>query len=252
MSGGFFAGSGLLQRLRSVPVTVADLRRTADEVLPGLATGRLHITLADDRADGAVVVLEEDERRVRTPLRDLAEDMTDARVGSTPEELAAALTAWVRDRPVPDAVAAEAGVAVLDWTDRTETAVGWRVVVRRGDRALPWTPSSAVDRRAVDRVREAAAERAAAVGGQLRVEGPVALWSHPEVPVLASAALAAPDLLRDRMVAAGLDLHDPHVVVTPHSPLACAGAAVAARLAGETGEACQRLPWRQIAHLRWT
>ncbi len=252
MSGGSFAGSGLLQRLRSVPVTVADLRRTADEVLPGLATGRLHITLADDRADGAVVVLEEDERRVRTPLRDLAEDMTDARVGSTPEELAAALTAWVRDRPEPDAVAAEAGVAVLDWTDRTETAVGWRVVVRRGDRALTWTPSSAVDRRAVDRVREAAAERAAAVGGQLRVEGPVALWSHPEVPVLASAALAAPDLLRDRMVAAGLDLHDPHVVVTPHSPLACAGAAVAARLAGETGEACQRLPWRQIAHLRWT
>ena len=251
MSGGFFAGSGLLQRLRSVPVTVADLRRTADEVLPGLATGRLHITLADDRADGAVVVLEEDERRVRAPLRDLAEDMTDARVGSTPEELAAALTAWVRDRPVPDAVAAEAGVAVLDWTDRTETAVGWRVVVRRGDRALTWTPSSAVDRRAVDRVREAAAERAAAVGGQLRVEGPVALWSHPEVPVLASAALAAPELLRDRMAAAGLDLHDPHVVVTPHSPLACAGAAVAARLAGETGEACQRLPWRQITRLRW-
>src|SRR3712207_7463425 len=57
-----------------------------------------------DRVDGPVVVLEEDERRVRTPLRDLAEDMTDARVGSTPEELAAALTAWVLDRPVPDAV----------------------------------------------------------------------------------------------------------------------------------------------------
>src|SRR3712207_8213679 len=71
-----------------------------------------------DRVDGPVVVLEEDERRVRTPLRDLAEDMTDARVGSTPEELAAALTAWVLDRPIPDAVAAEAGVAVLDWTDR--------------------------------------------------------------------------------------------------------------------------------------
>jgi hypothetical protein len=252
VSGGFFAGSGLLQRLRSVPVTVADLRRVADEVLPGLATGRLRITLADDRADGAVVVLEEDERRVRTPLRDLAEDMTDARVGSTPEELATALTAWVRDRPVPDAVAAEAGVAVLDWTDRTETAVGWRVVVRRDDRALPWTPSSALDRRAVDRVREAAAERSAGVGGQLRVEGPVALWSHPAVPVLASAVLVAPDLLLDRMAAAGLDPHDPHVVVTPHSPLACAGAAVAARLAGETGEACQRLPWRQIARLRWT
>jgi hypothetical protein len=251
VSGGLFAAPGLLQRLRSVPVTVAELRRTADEVLPALATGRLRVTLADDRADGPVVVLEEDERRVRTPLRDLAEDMTDARVGSTPEELATALTAWVHDRPVADAVAAESGVAVLDWTDRTETAVGWRVVVRRGDRALPWTPSPGLDRRAVERVRVAAGERAAAVGGQLRVEGPVALWSHPEVPALASAVLVAPELLLDRIAAAGLDLQDPHVVVTPHSPLACAGAAVAARLAGETGEACQRLPWRQIARLRW-
>jgi hypothetical protein len=251
VSGGLFAGSGLLQRLRSVPVTVADLRRTADEVLPALATGRLRVTLTDDRVDGPVVVLEEDERRVRTPLRDLAEDMTDARVGSTPEELAAALTAWVDARTVPDAVAAETGIAVLDWTDRTDTAVGWRVVVRRGDRALPWIPSPGLDRRAVERVRLRAGERAAALGGQLRVEGPVALWSHPEVPTLASAVLAAPQLLLDRIAAAGLELHDPHVVVTPHSPLACAGAAVAARLAGETGEACQRLPWRQVARLRW-
>lgn len=251
MSGGLFSGSGLLQRLRTVPVTVADLRRTADEVLPALATDRLRISLADDRADGPVVVLEEDERRVRMPLRDLAEDMTDARVGSTPEDLAAALATWVLARPVPDAVAAEAGVAVLDWTDRTETAVGWRVVVRRGDRALPWIPTAGLDRRAVDRVRVAAGRRAAAVGGSLRVEGPVALWTHPEVPLFASAVLAAPELFLDRIAAAGLDLQDPHVVVTPSSPLACAAAAVAARLAGETGEACQRLPWRQLARLRW-
>ena len=251
MSRGPFAGSGLLLRLRTVPVGMADLRRTAELVLPALATARLRIALVDDRVDGPVVVLEEDERRVRTSLRDLAEDMTDARVGSAPEELAAALTAWVLDRPVPDAVAAEAGVPVLDWTDRTETAVGWRVVVRRGDRAVPWTPSPGLDRRAVDRVRLSAGERAAAVGGSLRVEGPVALWTHPEVQLLASAVLMTPQLLLDRMAAAGLDLQDPHVVVTPHSPLACAGAGVAARLAGETGEACQRLPWRQIARLRW-
>ncbi len=251
MSGGLFGGSRLLQRLRTAPVTAAGLRQVADEVLPALATGRLGISLLDDRADGPVVVLEEDERRVRMPLRDLAEDMTDAGVGSAPEELATALTAWVLDRPVADAVAAEAGVAVLDWTDRTETAVGWRVVVRRGARALPWLPTAGLERRAVDRVRLAAGERAAAVGGSLRVEGPVALWTHPEVPLLASAVLVTPDRLLDRMAAAGLDLQDPHVVVTPHSPLACAGAAVAARLAGETGEACQRLPWRQLARLRW-
>jgi hypothetical protein len=251
VSGGLFGSAGLLQRLRSVPVTVADLRRVADGVLPAMATGRLQISLVDDRADGPVVLLEEDERRVRTPLRDLAEDMTDARVGSTPEELAAALTAWVQARPVPDAVAADAGIAVLDWTDRTETSVGWRVVVRREDRASPWSPSAGLDRRAVERVRAAAGDRAVDVGGHLRVEGPVALWSHPEVPLFASAVLATPELLLERIAAAGLDLQDPHVVVTPSSPLACAGAAVAARLAGETGEACQRLPWRQLARLRW-
>jgi hypothetical protein len=251
VSGGLFGASGLLPRLRAVPVTVTDLRRVADDVLPAMASGRLRLSLVDDRIDGPVVLLEEDERSVRTPLRDLAEDMTDARVGSTPEELAAALTAWVEDRPVPDAVAAETGIAVLDWTDRTETSVGWRVVVRRGDRALPWSPSAGMDRPAVERVRGAAGERAVDVGGHLRVEGPVALWSHPEVPLLASAVLAAPGLLLDRIAAAGLDVQDPHVVVTPSSPLACAAAAVAARLAGETGEACHRLPWRQLARLRW-
>ncbi|TFV64143.1 hypothetical protein E4P41_02570 [Geodermatophilus sp. DF01-2] len=251
MTRGLFGASGLLQLLRSAPVAVADVQRAAEEVLPALATGRLRLLVVDDRVDGPVVVLEEDERRVRMPLRDLAEDMTDARVGSAPEEVAAALTAWVLDRPVPDAVAAEAGIAVLDWTDRTESAVGWRVVVRRGSRAVPWTPSAGLDRRVVGRVRAAAGDRAAAVDGHLRVEGPVALWSHPEVPLLASAVLATPERLLERIAAAGLDLHDPHVVVTPHSPLACAGAGAATRLAGETGEACQRLPWRQLARLRW-
>jgi hypothetical protein len=89
------------------------------------------------------------------------------------------------------------------------------------------------------------------VDGELRVEGPVALWSHPEVPLLASAVLAAPERLLHRVAAAGLEMPDMQVVVTPHSPLACAGAGVAARLAGETGEACVRLPWRQVAQLRW-
>ena len=44
---------------------------------------------------------------------------------------------------------------------------------------------------------------------------------------------------------------DMHVVVTPHRPVACAGAGVAARLAGETTEACVTLPWRELADLPW-
>ncbi|MGY1622023.1 hypothetical protein ACI789_07510 [Geodermatophilus sp. SYSU D00965] len=251
MTPGSFGGSGLLARLRPAPVTVADLRRAADEVVPALATAHLRLAVVDDRVDGPLLVVEEAERRLRVPLRDLAEDLTDARVGGGPEAVAAALVAWLDTRPVPDTVAAEDGVAVLDWTDRSQTAVGWRVAVRRGRSALPWTPSPGADRRTVERVRRAAAGRAAAVEGVLRVEGPVALWSHPEVPLLASAVLAAPESLLHRITAAGLEADDVHVVVTPGSPVACAGAAVAARLAGETGEACVRLPWRQLATLRW-
>jgi hypothetical protein len=244
-------GSGLLSRLRPAPVTVADLRQAADAVIPALATAALRLAVVDDRVDGPLLVVEEAERRLRVPLRDLAEDLTDARVGGTPEAVAAALVAWLDARPVPDAVAAQAGVAVLDWTDRRKTAVGWRVAVRRGRSALPWTPSPLADRRTVERVRRAAAGRAAAAEGELRVEGPVALWSHPGAPLLASAVLARPERLLHRIAAAGLAVDDVHVVVTPGSPVACAGAGVAARLAGETGEACVRLPWHRLALLRW-
>ncbi|MBB3083133.1 hypothetical protein [Geodermatophilus sabuli] len=244
-------GPGLLQRLRPAPVTVADLRDAVSGVLPRLTTPRLRIAVVEDRIDGPVLVVEEGERRQRVPLQDLAEDMTDARVAPGPDAVGAALVAWVQARPVPDATAAETGVAVLDWTDRTRTAIGWRVVVRRGRTALPWTPSADLGREQLRRVREAAAARSADVPGELRVEGPVALWSHPQVPLLASAVLVRPDRLLDRIAAAGLAVSDPHVVVTPSSALACAGAGVAARLAGETGEACVRLPWQHLARLRW-
>jgi hypothetical protein len=42
-----------------------------------------------------------------------------------------------------------------------------------------------------------------------------------------------------------------HVVVTPHRPVACAGPAIAARLAGETTEASVTMPWRTLADLPW-
>ncbi len=242
--------SGLLHRLRPAPVAVDDVRAAADAVLPGLVTGRLRAAVLADPARGPVLVLAEDERRVRVTLHDLAEDMTDAGVAPTADGVADALTAFVATRPVSDATAADAGIAVLDWTCPARTAVGWRVVVRRGDRTVAWTPSDRADAGGVGRTRTAAVARAADVGGVLRVEGPVALWSHPGAPMLASAALAAPERLRARIAEAGLRPVEPHVVVTPLRPLACASAAVAARLGG-TGEACVRLPWTALPDLRW-
>jgi hypothetical protein len=242
---------GLLQRLRPEPVDVDDLSDAVDAVLPDLVTAQLRISVVDRAADGPVVVLEEDERYLRVHLADLAADMTDAGVRATPEAIEAALVAWVDRRPVCDDAAATAGIAVLDWTDATETAIGWRVVVRRRDVLVPWTPSPAADLRVLHRVRSAAIGRADGVELDLRIEGPVGLWSHPAAPLLATAGLVAPERMIERTAAAGLDLAEMSVVVTPRRPVACAGPAVAARLAGETGEACVILPWQALADLPW-
>ena len=101
----------------------------ADAVFPVLATAELRLAVLDRPTGGALVVREEGEHRLRMPLADLAEDMTEA--GVTTDGVASALAAWVAHRPVPDAAAEAAGIAVLDWTDAGRTAVGWTVVVRR-------------------------------------------------------------------------------------------------------------------------
>jgi hypothetical protein len=248
-----FGGSsaGLMQRLRPTRIGVADLREVADALLPALATPRLRVDMVQRTGVGSVVVVEEDERQVRIGLHELADDMTRAGVSPTTEGISAALASWVAHRPVPDAAAATAGIAVLDWADAGRTSVGWRVVVRRGDLALPWLPSSAADPAEVHRTRSAASGRAHDVALDLRVEGPVALWSHPEIPVLATAALVAPERMLRRIAAVGLDIADMHVVVTPHRPVACAGQGIAARLAGETTEASVTLPWPEVADLPW-
>jgi hypothetical protein len=247
-----FGGSaGLLQRLRPVRIDVADLRDVAETVLPVLSTARLRLDLVRRPGAGSVVVLEEDERSLRVHLAELADDMTRARVSPTQEGMADALAAWVAHRPVTDAAAATTGMAVLDWADRAQTAIGWRVVVRRGELALPWTPSSSADAAALHSTRSSATDNSHEIPLDLRVEGPVALWSHAEVPVLATAALVAPQRMLQRITDAGLAMADMHVVVTPRRPVACAGPAIAARLAGETTEASVTLPWPCLADLPW-
>jgi hypothetical protein len=241
-----FGSAGLLPRLRLARISADDVADAAEALLPGSSTGELRIRLA-----GPELELREREREVRVHLADLAADMTDAGVRATPEGIAAALTAWVASRPVTDAAAAAGGVAVVDWADAARTRLAWRVAVRRGDVAVGWTPSSAVDARFVHRVRSTAIGRSHDVPLDLRVEGPVALWSHRTVPLLATAALVAPERMIARTAAAGLDLAEMSVVVTPRRPVACAGAAVAARLAGETRESCGILPWRALADLPW-
>jgi hypothetical protein len=248
-----FGGSsaGLLQRLRPTRVGVAELREVADAVLPTLTTPRLRLGMVQRTGAGSVLVVEEDERQLRVGLHELADDMTRAGVAPTAGGIAAALTSWVAHRPVADAAAATGGIAVLDWADPHSTSVGWRVVVRRGELALPWTPSSAAGPDEVHRTRSAASGRAHDVDLDLRVEGPVALWSHRDLPVLATSALVDADRMVRRITAAGLEMADMHVVVTPHRPVACAGPGIAARLAGESSEASVTLRRQELADLPW-
>jgi len=253
VTGTLFGGSsaGLMQRLRPTRVSVVDLRDVADAVLPTLGTPRLRLGLVQRSGAGSVLVVEEDERQVRIGLHELADDMTRAGVAPTPTGIAQALTSWVAHRPVPDAAAAAGGIAVIDWADALQTSIAWRVVVRRGDLALPWTPSRGAGPDEVHRARTAAEGRARDVSLDLRVEGPVALWSHRDVAVLATSALVDPERMRHRIAAAGLDMPDMHVVVTPHRPVACAGPGIAARLAGESSEASVTLPRQELADLAW-
>ena len=245
------SSSALLQRLRPTRVGVSNLHEVAGALLPCLATPGLHVDMVERPGAGSLVVLEEDERCVRVHLSDLADDMTRAGVRPTATGISTALASWIAHRPVTDAAAATGGIAILVWSDDSRTAIGWQVVVLRGELALPWVPSAAADAAAVHRTRSAATGRAHDVALELRTEGPVALWSHPTVPALATAALVAPERMMQQIAATGLAMDDMHVVVTPDRPVACAGPGVAARFAGETTEPSVTLPWRSLNDLPW-
>ena len=247
----FGASVGLLQRLRPARIDVAELGEVAEALLPCLATAGLRVHVVQRSGAESLLVMEEDERCVRMPLSHLADDMTQAGVRPTRVAISAALASWIAHRPVTDAAAAGGGIVVLDWATASRTAVGWRLVVRRAGLAVPWIASPSVDAPALHRIRSAAFGRSNDVRLNLRIEGPVALWSHPSVPSLASAALVAPERMIQRIAACGVAMDDMHVVVTPERPVACADRVVAARLAGETTEASVTLPWSRLAGLPW-
>lgn len=241
---------GLLRRVRQARIETSDLREVARTVLPTLAEPGVRIGLDTRLGAGSMIVVEEDERILATPLDRLADEMTRAGVPGSPEGIGTALRSWVAARPVSDAAASLTGVAVLAWTDARRCAVGWQVLVCRGAHEVVWSPSPAA-RTDVVATRAAATERARQVPLELRVEGPVALWSHRTMPVLATAALAAPEQMMERLADGGLEINDAHVVITPSRPVACAGAGVAARLSGEATEASVTLSWERLPDLRW-
>jgi hypothetical protein len=246
----FGAPTGFLQRLSRAEVRVADLLAAVDRVAGAGAPAELELQVQDG-VRGPMLVLEDAGRRTRVLLGELAVEMTRARVPATADGVSAALTAWLGRRPVPDRIAAAAGVAVLDWTDARQTALGWRVVVLRDSVPVGWRPSRTATLPAVHQTRSAALGRSAVLDGELRVEGPVGLWTSTPAAGLDSAVLVRPEALLAELARRGLPLRDAHVVVTPRRPVACAEAAVARRLVAEAADACVTLPWRAVSDLGW-
>jgi hypothetical protein len=246
MDAPFGAPAGLLRRLSRAQVQPGDLVEAVEELRDSLPSGLRLVVV-----DGPSLIVEEAGRGTRVPLDMLAGEMTRAHVPATRDGVTAALRSWLSRRPVPDAEAAAAGIAVLDWTDAAQTAVGWRVVLVRDGVAASWRPSRSAAPAVVHQVRSAALGRSYGVPGELRVQGPVALWSHPGVPGLDTAVLVRPEELLEEMAEAGLPVRDVHVVVTPQRPVACADPGVARRLAAEATGASVTMPWRDVVDLRW-
>jgi hypothetical protein len=247
----FGAPAGLLARLNRSEVRVPDVRAalsrlTDDEIGPGL-----RLDVFEGTGTGPMVVLEEAGRRTRVLLAELAVQMTRSRVPATPEGVTAATVAWLARRPVPDEVAAQTGIALLDWSDPRQTVLGWRVVVRRGEVGVPWRPSRTATLPLVHQTRSAALGRAATVDATLHVQGPLGLCTATDAPGLDTAVLVRPEALLQEMADRGLRLRDGHVVVTPRRPVAAAEGPVARRLAAEATEACATLPWWAVADLGW-
>jgi hypothetical protein len=252
MTGALFGTpAGLLQRLNRVEVRVTDVRAAVELLADRGVDPDLDLGVLDGAGRGPMLVLDDTGRRTRVLLAELAAEMTRARVPVAAESVASALGAWLARRPVPDAVALASGIAVLDWADARQTALGWRVVVGRDRLVVPWRPSRTASLPLVHQARSAALGRAAVVGTGLRVQGPVGLWTSTSVAGVDTAVLVRPEELLGEMAAAGLRLHDMHVVVTPRRPVACADAAVARRLVAEATDACATLPWRELADLGW-
>ncbi len=239
----------LLPRLARPTCDPADLRAAA---LRLCAEGRPGLQLAvQEDAHGTTLVVEEDERSCRVHLDDLADAISRDQLDMTPAGLDAALQCWLDRRPVTDVEAAGSGIAVLGWADATERMVAWQVVVHRGDAVVGWVPHPFTPAGDVLAIQAAAVDRAADVVVRSRVEGPVLLLDADD-PLLASAACSSPEHVLARAARLGLRLSDARVVVTPGRPVAWAEPQVAARLAGETAEACVTLPWRELAELAWT
>ncbi|MBA2389199.1 MAG: hypothetical protein H0V67_02980 [Geodermatophilaceae bacterium] len=222
------------------------------EAAPELESATLRIRVLDRLGSDPLLSIEEDERRVRIDVAELARSMEIAHVTGSRRGVRAAFASWIGHRPVTDAQADATGLAVCGWADPGCTTIGWQVVVRRGNVVAVWKPSAAVAPTAIAVTRTQAQVRSLSVRVDMHVAGEAVVWTCTAAPALSTAALVSPERMLLRLSRRALPTDDLLVVVSPPNPFVCARGPVAERLAEESNEAHVTLAWPSVEALGWS
>ena len=178
-----------------------------------------------DGDDGTPVVRVDDRGRAwsapATALADRVRALVE--LGCHPDD---AVTRLVASRPVATTVALEEGYLVLDWAGEV---LRWEVVVPRGSQVAAWRPAGQ-DHAAIDPevVRRSALHRSGQLPVDYHVTGATVRWFTPRAPLLATAALTAPQPLIAAATALAGTAVD--IVISPPDVVMTAAPASAARL----------------------
>lgn len=237
-----------MRRSRITAELVLDL---VTEAAPELETAALRIRVLDQLGSDPMLSVEEGERRVRIDVAELARDMELARVVDTRDGVRAAFRSWIEHRPVTDADAATAGIAVCGWDEPDRTTIAWQVVVARRDGVATWHPSVLMTPTGVAATRADAQTRSLKIPVDMHVAGAAVVWTCVTTPALSTAALVAPERLLLRLTRRGLPTDDVHLVLAPPNPFVSARGPVARRLAGESNQPHLTLPWASVDTLGW-
>lgn len=191
-----------------------------------------------------LITVTEDDRGAEIRLTALVDRLNRTGTPDTATGITHAVREWTDTRPVPDASAAERGIATLV---RYGPEARWQVIIPRPSGALAaWVPGLSSTPASIRTIREAAFERAATLTITPAQSGRVTVWTYLPQPRLSPCVLAQPETLR----AANQDW-DATVVLTPGRPVAVADYESATRLVAEVNQPHLMFPLDHLNDLGW-
>lgn len=217
-------------------LVLAAVADAAAQVSPGVT-----LTVSDTLE----VVATEGGRSIAAHLADLVDRFEARRVPNDPARLAAALLGWADERPVPDEVAYDKGVAVLGWGGPLHPI--WQVAVpRTSGMSAHWVPSLRTPHTHTAQVRDRALERSRSMTITPTRSGAVTVWTFIPNPHLSSAVLA-----QSTVLAAEQPIGTLCAVITPGRPVVIAEVSAAQRLAADVNEPHVIVTLDSLTNIGW-